>query len=68
MRKEVVLKQRSLSVTLTANSIAKGDYATFFRLLSAFCTFKRQRLAFSSNFTQDILEDYSKYDISVALI
>ena len=49
MRKEVVLKQRSLSVTLTANSIAKGDHETFLRLLSAFRTFKRQKFAQAVN-------------------
>ena len=62
-------------MTLTANSIAKGDYAAFFRLLSAFLHFLKRKkftqatkkLLLFSNFTQDILEDYSKYDISVAV-
>ena len=39
-----------LKVTLTANSIAKGDYAAFFRLLSAFLHFlKRKKFTQATN-------------------
>ena len=36
-------KMEKLIVTLTANNIAKGDYVTFFCLLSGFCTLKRKK-------------------------
>ena len=36
-------KIEKLKVTLTANSIAKGDYAAFFRLLSAFLHFLKRK-------------------------
>ena len=42
-------KIEELSVTLTANSIAKGDHATFSRLLSAFCILKRKKFTQAMN-------------------
>ena len=54
-------KIEKLNVTLTANSIAKGDHETFLRLLSAFRTLKRKKFTQATNMISILFLFYSRY-------